>query len=38
MLKAANEGKTDIVKSKMKDYIISENQENILNKSINNNK
>jgi len=38
MLKAVNEGKTDIVKSKMKDYIISENQENILNKSINNNK
>lgn len=38
MLKAANEGKIDLVKSKMKDYIISENQENILNKSINNNK
>ena len=36
MLKAANEGKTDLVKSKMKDYILSDNQQKVLSTTLNN--
>tara|TARA_R110002020_G_scaffold425418_1_gene634817 strand:+ start:1166 stop:1738 length:573 start_codon:yes stop_codon:yes gene_type:complete len=34
MLKAINEGKSDIVKSKITDYILSEQQEKVLNASL----
>ena len=34
MLKAINEGKSDIVKSKITDYILSEQQQKVLNASL----
>ena len=34
MLKSINEGKSDIVKSKITDYILSEQQEKVLNASL----
>ena len=36
MLKASNEGKKDLVKSKMEDYILSDNQLKVLNTTLNN--